>query len=92
MDIKEFKQYAANAQIGFFDGEDEVVFQNFSILEKELERVKNTACDEEPLITVCTIKDIVREDVSKKMISKDELMRNAIEEHNGYFQVPKVLE
>lgn len=92
MDIKEFKRYAANAQIGFYEGEDETIFRHFSAIEKELERVKDSACGDEPLITVCAIKDIAREDVSEKLISRDELMENAIEEHNGYFQVPKILE
>jgi len=44
-----------------------------------------------PLISVPDTKNVMREDVSQKMISRDELLKNAPEQYDGYFQVPKVL-
>ncbi len=46
----------------------------------------------EPLYTVLDLKNILREDVAEKVISRDELLANAPEEYDGYFQVPKTLE
>lgn len=46
----------------------------------------------EPLITVLDMCDVLRDDISNKFITRDELMANAPEEFDGYFQVPKTLE
>jgi len=47
--------------------------------------------DVKPLFTVLDIKNLFREDVLHKMLSRDELLSNAPERHEGYFQVPKTL-
>ena len=46
----------------------------------------------EPLVTVLDIHSVLREDVSTKFLSREELMSNAPEQYDGYFQVPKTLE
>ena len=46
----------------------------------------------EPLITVPDIQNILRDDVSKKLISRDELLSNAPEQYDGYFQVPRTID
>ena len=46
----------------------------------------------EPLVTVLDIRNVLREDVSAKMLSREELLANAPEQYDGYFQVPKTLE
>jgi len=46
----------------------------------------------EPLITVSSLVNVMREDVSYKMVSVDELLENAPDQHNGYFVVPRILE
>ena len=45
----------------------------------------------EPLWTVLDIQNVLREDVSVKMLSRDELLANAPMQHDGYFQVPRTL-
>jgi len=94
MDILAFRQFAQSAKIGFFDGEEAVVFDNFTKLLAELEAVKNTdyADGLEPLVTVCGLSGVMREDFAQKFISREELLSNAIEERNGYFVAPKTLE
>ena len=51
----------------------------------------NTA-DVEPLVTVLDIKNIMREDVWSKSVSREELLSNAPEQYDGYLQVPRTLE
>lgn len=46
----------------------------------------------EPLISVADLKNILREDISYQMVTRDELFENAVEENNGYFQVPKTID
>jgi len=46
----------------------------------------------EPLVSVLDVNNIVREDVSSKLIPKDELLSNAPESYDGYFQVPAAID
>ena len=46
----------------------------------------------EPLITVLGIKNVLREDKSVKMLTREELLSNAPEQYDGCFQVPKTLD
>ena len=46
----------------------------------------------EPLVTVLDLKNILRDDVVKKIITREELLSNAPEQYDGYFQVPRTLD
>ena len=46
----------------------------------------------EPLVTVLDLKNVLREDVSSQLVSRDTLLENAPEEYDGYFQVPKTID
>jgi len=46
----------------------------------------------EPLVTVLDSFNVVREDVSAKFISREKLLENAPEQHDGYFQVPAAID
>lgn len=46
----------------------------------------------EPLVTVLPVQNVLREDRSSKMLSREELLSTAPEQYDGYFQVPKTLE
>ena len=46
----------------------------------------------EPLIAVLDIRNVLREDISSKMLSREELLANAPEQYDGYFQVPRTVE
>ena len=45
----------------------------------------------EPLVTVLTRNNVLREDVSEKRYSRDEILANAPEQSDGYFKVPGTL-
>jgi len=45
----------------------------------------------EPLVTVLNGCNILREDISEKLMARDELLLSAPEQHDGYFKVPETL-
>ena len=46
----------------------------------------------EPLVTVLDLRNVLREDVSAQIVSRDTLLESAPEEYDGYFQVPKTID
>ena len=63
-----------------------ILLDSFNALETV--NVDNTS----PLVSVLNLNNILREDKADKMISREELLSNAPQQHDGYFQVPKTLE
>ena len=62
-------------------------------LEGEFEKMEKVDTEGvEPLVTVLDLKNVLREDVSSQLVSRDTLLENAPEEYDGYFQVPKTIE
>ena len=62
-------------------------------LEGEFEKLEAVSTEGvEPLVTVLDLRNVLREDVSSQIVSRDTLLSNAPEEYDGYFQVPKTLE
>lgn len=55
-----------------------------------LQKVDTTGI--EPTPYVLPLSNVLREDVAKEGVSHDEALKNAPEEHNGGFKVPRVLE
>ena len=45
-----------------------------------------------PLVSVSDVHNVLREDVAAKRFSRDELLENAPEKHDGYFQVPAAID
>jgi aspartyl/glutamyl-tRNA(Asn/Gln) amidotransferase C subunit len=46
----------------------------------------------EAMFTVLDIKNVLRDDVQKKIVSRETLLSNAPEQYGGYFQVPKTID
>ena len=44
-----------------------------------------------PLVTVLDIQNVLREDKTSKIVTREELLSGAPEQYDGYFQVPKTL-
>jgi len=64
----------------------EEIARGFSVLDScELDGV-------EPLVSVLDSFNILREDVPGKFIFRDELLKNAPGQHDGYFQVPAAID
>jgi len=45
-----------------------------------------------PLVSVLDLHNVMREDVAKKLLPRHEILANAPEQYDGYFQVPGTLE
>lgn len=60
--------------------------QRFDMLENI--ETENT----EPLITVSSLTNVMREDVSYKIISAETILESAPEHQDGYFVVPRILD
>ena len=45
----------------------------------------------EPMYTVLDIRNVLREDISAKMVSREELLENAPMQYDGFFQVPRTI-
>ena len=45
-----------------------------------------------PLVTVLDLHNVLREDKAEKLVSREELLSNAPEQYDGYFQAPKTLD
>ena len=89
--MKTFEDFEKIAMLELAGGErervrerfDEIV-AGFSVLDSyDTEGV-------EPLVSVLDIYNVMREDVACKVISRDDLLMNAPEQHDGYFQAPAV--
>ena len=62
-------------------------------LEGEFEKMEKIETEGvEPLVTVLDLRNVLREDVSAQIVSRDTLLENAPEEYEGYFEVPRTIE
>ena len=46
----------------------------------------------ERMVHVYPLENVLREDVAKKLFSRDDLQKNAPEANDGYWQVPRLVE
>jgi len=90
--MKNIKDFEAMAKLSFSEAHREWatgcadgLIESFS----ELDTVE--VQDIDPLITVLDVKTVLRHDVAVKQFSTDEILSNAPEQYDGYFQVPKAV-
>ena len=92
MNVKTLELYESVEKLRLTDDEQEFAINAMNKLEEDfavLSEIDTTGV--EPLVSVLDLENVMREDVSNKLISRDELLSNAPEEYEGYFQVPKTL-
>lgn len=93
MEKKELINFEAMAKLNLPEQERAFVLEKASMLLKSFDELsKINAEGVEPLVTVLNMKNIMREDVSFQMLPREEILKNAPEQHNGYFQVPKTID
>ena len=91
--MQNLKNYEAMAKLDLPETERQWISERANMLLSgfgELESI-NTA-EVEPLVTVLDLQNILREDVCVKILPREELLANAPEQYDGYFQVPKTLD
>jgi aspartyl-tRNA(Asn)/glutamyl-tRNA(Gln) amidotransferase subunit C len=87
----EIKKYEAMAKIALTEDEraeiSARVGEFFAI--DELAKIDTTKVA--PMFTVLNVTNVMREDIQNKTVTRDELLGNAPEQYDGYFQAPKTL-
>ena len=92
--MEKIKDYEAMARLDLSEAERRRASDRADVLIDSFSRLESIDTSRvEPLITVLDdAKNVFREDVSVKMLSREELLTNAPEQYDGYFQVPKTLD
>ena len=91
--MKDIKIYEAMAKLDLPEAERQLVKDRVEKLLESFSALENIdTSNTEPLVTVLNIKNVMREDIAKKFITREELLSNAPEQYDGYFQVPKTIE
>ena len=87
--MRDFIVYEGMAMLALPDDDRVGLRERFDVVVggfDELEKFDTAGV--EPLVTVLDLCNVMREDVPVKFMSREELMSNAPEQHDGYFQVP----
>ena len=91
--MKDFIKYEAMAKLDLSETErqnlsacTDKLIESFSVLEN----IDTSGA--KPLVTVLDIQNVMRNDIAKKTITREELLSNAPEQYDGYFQVPRTLD
>ena len=91
--MKDIKNYEAMAKLDLSEAERGWVSDRADMLMDSFNQIAGIdTSGVEPLITVLDVKNVLREDVSVKMLPREELLSNAPEQYEGFFQVPKTLD
>jgi len=87
------KPYEAMAKLDLLENEREWISARADMLVESFTALGSINTDGvEPLVTVLDIQNILREDICVRTVTREELLANAPERYDGYFQVPKTLE
>ena len=85
-------EYEAMMMLGLSNKEREELSELFEVMTNGFTALEQVDTDGvEPLVTVLDRYNVLREDVAEKLVSKDELLANAPQQQDGYFQVPETL-
>ena len=91
--MKNIKDYEAMARLDLPESERRWVSDRADMLINSFNLLDGIdASNVEPLITVLDIQNVFRDDVSIKMLPREEILANAPEQYEGYFQVPRALD
>ena len=89
----DIRKYEAMTKIALNGGEREQIGRRFDELAGRFAAIEGIDADgTPPLITVLNLQNVLREDVSKKLLSREELLANAPEQYDGYYKVPGTLD
>lgn len=90
--MEDIREYEAMAKLNLPDEEREKIMNHANNLRSSFSALADIDTNNTtPLVTVLDIQNVLREDKSVKMVSREELLENAPMQYDGYFQVPKTL-
>ena len=91
--MRNFTDYEEMAMLDMPQTEREALEKRFREITDKFTALETYETDgAEPLVTVLDSYNIFREDISSKFIPREELLSNAPEQHDGYFQVPAAID
>jgi len=89
----DIRKYETMAMLELGENERESLGERVDVLVesfKTLDKINVEGVD--PLVSVLNIHTVLREDISEKILARDEIMANAPEQYDGYFRVPGTLD
>jgi len=87
------KDYESMAKLSLPEDERAWISQRAERLKKSFSELdKMDVRGAAPLVSVLDVKNILREDVAIKIVSRETLLSTSPEQYDGYFQVPKTLD
>ncbi len=93
MDTQTIKKYESMAKLDLSDETRAWMIDTINMLEESFRKLEQIDTDGiQPLINVLNLNAPLREDEVKKIFTREQILSNAPQENNGYFEVPKILE
>lgn len=93
MDKQSLVDYEAMAKLCLTENERAWILEKAHLLEQSFSTLSTIDTkDVEPLVTILDMYGSLREDMAEKSISREEILSNAPERCDGFFQAPKTLE
>ena len=87
--MRKFTDYEKMVMLDLPDDERVRLMERFDKVVGEFAALDDiNADDAEPLVSVLDLQNIMRDDMASKLISRDDLLKNAPVRHEGYFQAP----
>ena len=91
--MQKIDELATTKKLALTDEEKTFIEEKVNFLEKSFDILGQINTDNiEPLVSVLDVQNVLREDITVKMLTRDELLNNAPEQYDGYFQVPKTID
>ena len=93
MDIKTLERLQKLNQLNLTEEETAKLISFFETAEKDAEILSTVNTDNvERMVYVMPMTNIIREDIAKKVFTRDQLQEQAPEAMDGYWQVPRRVE
>ena len=93
MDINTLSRLEKLNQLNLTEAEEKQLMDFFALAEKDAEVLSTVDTENvERMVYVMPMTNIIREDIVKKVYTRDQLQEQAPEAMDGYWQVPQVME
>ena len=93
MDLVVLNRLCKLNQLRLEDAEKETLIKFFDKAEADYELLNSVDTENtERMVHAMPLETIIREDVAKKLFTRDELQKQAPEATDGYWQVPRLVE
>jgi len=85
----DISEYEAVVMLDLPDDERDILQQRVDGLERGFTALETIDTgNTQPLVTVLNMRNVLRDDIAVKLFSRDEILANAPEKYDGFFQVP----